>query len=165
MSSTKDGSEPTSSSFEPISATVSEHIAARRLGLSVDTLRRDRRLGQLGIPFVKYGSGKCGAVRYDLADLERFIESKKRRTLPSPVVEVQAPARPVMPALPQIEADELPEEPVDRVVRAPPAAPRRHYRSSWEALAEAAMSEEPEPDPLATGRSPRHRTPGGYFSG
>jgi hypothetical protein len=29
----------------------------------VDTLRRDRRLGQLGIPFVKYGVGKTSARR------------------------------------------------------------------------------------------------------
>ena len=163
MSSPSGSSEQLSSGSEPISAAVSEHVAARRLGLSVDTLRRDRRLGQLGIPFVKYGSGKCGAVRYDLADLERFIESKKRRTLPSPVVEVQAPARPAMPALPQIEPDELPEEPVAKRID-PPMPVRRHYRSPWEALAEH-YTEEPEPDPFATGRSPRHRTPGGYFSG
>src|SRR6516225_11447015 len=102
MTSKMDGLAPAQISSEPISASVSEFIAARRLGLSVDTLRRDRRLGQLGIPFVKYGTGKCGAVRYDLADLERFIESKKRRTLPvaRPVVEVRAPATPVAPGLP-----------------------------------------------------------------
>ena len=117
-------------SFEPISGAVSEHIAARRLGLSVDTLRRDRRLGQLGIPFVKYGSRKCGAVRYDLADLERFIAESKRRTLPSPVVKVQAPARPVMPALPPIEPEELPELPPERIDPQMPTRPK----SPWEIL-------------------------------
>ena len=144
MSSPSGSSEQISSGSEPISAAVSEHVAARRLGLSVDTLRRDRRLGQLGIPFVKYGSGKCGAVRYDLADLQLFIESKKRRALPKPVVEVQAPPPPVMPALPRVEPEELPE-PVERIdpplpVRRPPP------RTPWEALEQAAMAEEPEPD-------------------
>jgi len=57
-----DGSEQPRGVSEPISVSVSEYIAARRLGLSVDTLRRDRRLGQLGIPFVKYGRGKCGTT-------------------------------------------------------------------------------------------------------
>ena len=161
MSSTKDGSEPTSSSFEPISVTVSEHIAARRLGLSVDTLRRDRRLGQLGIPFVKYGSRKCGAVRYDLADLERVIAESKRRTLPSPVVKVQAPARPVMPALPPIEPEELPEPPIERID--PPMPTRRptYHRSPWDALTERYL-EKPEDDPFATG-SPKRRRPAAYF--
>jgi len=149
-------------SFEPISGAVSEHIAARRLGLSVDTLRRDRRLGQLGIPFVKYGTGKCGAVRYDMADLETFIESKKRRTLRRPVMEVQAPAGPVMPALPQIEPEELPEPPVEQLNPSLPV--RRHYRSPWDALIERYV-EKPEDDPFATGRSPKRRGPAGYFSG
>ena len=159
MSSTKDGSEPTSSSFEPISVTVSEHIAARRLGLSVDTLRRDRRLGQLGIPFVKYGSRKCGAVRYDLADLERFIAESKRRTLPSPVVKVQAPARPVMPALPPIEPEELPELPPERIDPQMPTRPK----SPWEIMAEHYAEEE---DPFALARRPApRRSPAGYFSG
>jgi hypothetical protein len=149
MSATKDGSEPTSSSFEPISVTVSEHIAARRLGLSVDTLRRDRRLGQLGIPFVKYGSGKCGAVRYDMADLARFLAERKRRgTRP---IEVQAPVAPAATVPMPVEPAEPPEEPVEVVVRTPPSASRRHYRSPWEALAEAAMAAEPEEDPFASG--------------
>jgi hypothetical protein len=139
-------------------------VAARRLGLSVDTLRRDRRLGQLGIPFVKYGTGKCGAVRYDLADLERFIESRKQRTLPRPVVEGRAPA-PVMPALPPIEPfEEVEQEPVKRID--PPMPVRRSPpRNRWDAMAERYM-DEPEEDPFAQGgRSPQRRGPAGYFSG
>jgi len=172
MGSTMDGFEaiPSGSAqpggtFEPISGAVSEFVAARRLGLSVDTLRRDRRLGQLGIPFVKYGSGKCGAVRYDMADLERFIESKKRRTLPvaRPVVEVRAPATPVAPGLPAIDQEELPELPVERID--PPMPVRRSPpRSMWDALADR-YAEEPEDDPFAKGRSPQRRGPSGYFSG
>jgi len=96
-----------------------------------------------------------------MADLERFVESKKRRALPKPVVEVQAPA---MPALPLVEPEELPEPAAERID--PPSSRRpAYYRNPWEALAEAAMSEEPEPDPFATGRSPKRRGPGGYFSG
>ena len=84
------GSEQISGSSAPISVAVTERVAAMRLGLSVDTLRRDRRLGHLGIPYVKYGSGKRGRVRYDSADLDRFLEARKRRALP-PVVAPQPP--------------------------------------------------------------------------
>src|SRR5215467_12946889 len=72
---------PTSESSEPFpssSGAVSEHIAARRLGVSLDMLRRDRRTGKLGIPFIKIGEGKRGLVRYDLADLERWVSQRKR---------------------------------------------------------------------------------------
>ena len=133
------------------SGAVSEFVAACRLGLSVETLPRDRRIGQLGIPFVKYGSGRCGAVRYDLVDLERFIESKKRRTLPKPIiVEVQAP---VIPGLPPVEP-----EPVAERIDPPMPVRRSSPRTMWDAIA-ARYTEEPEPDPFATGRPPRHRTP------
>src|SRR5215831_12063891 len=74
MASTGDSSEP----FPSSSGAVSEHIAARRLGVSLDMLRRDRRTGKLGIPFIKIGEGKRGLVRYDLADLERWVAEKKR---------------------------------------------------------------------------------------
>jgi hypothetical protein len=143
------------------SGAVSEFVAACRLGLSVETLPRDRRIGQLGIPFVKYGSGRCGAVRYDLVDLERFIESKKRRPLPvaRPVIEVQAPALPVMPALPPIEPEELPELPPERIDPQMPTRPK----SPWEIMAEHYAEEE---DPFALARRPApRRSPAGYFSG
>jgi len=89
-----EGSGPISLSSEPVSVAVNEHVAARRLGLSVDTLRRDRRLGHLGIPFIKIGSGKHGTVRYDLVDLDRFLEARKRRTLPpapQPLTPIEQP--------------------------------------------------------------------------
>ena len=44
----------------------------------MDVLRRDRRTGKLGIPFIKIGEGKRGLVRYDLADLERWVAERKR---------------------------------------------------------------------------------------
>src|SRR5215469_10529237 len=70
--------DSTSEPFPNSSGAVSEHIAARRLGVSLDMLRRDRRTGKLGIPFIKIGEGKRGLVRYDLADLERWVAEKKR---------------------------------------------------------------------------------------
>ena len=103
-------SEPISLNSEPLSVAVNEHVAARRVGLSVDTLRRDRRLGHLGIPFIKLGSGKHGVVRYDLADLDRFLEGKKRRTPPqAPQPPVHEP--PVEQPEPAAARHELPVEP------------------------------------------------------
>jgi len=128
-------------------------------------LRYDRRTGKLGIPYAKLGPGKRGLVRYDLADLDVWIESKKRRTLPvaRPVVEVRAPATPVAPGLPAIDQEELPELPVERID--PPMPVRRSPpRSMWDALADR-YAEEPEDDPFAKGRSPQRRGPSGYFSG
>src|SRR5215472_15289187 len=61
-----------------VAGAVSEHVASARLGVSLDVLRRDRRTGKLGIPFIKIGEGKRGLVRYDLADLERWVAERKR---------------------------------------------------------------------------------------
>jgi len=52
---------------------VDEHEAAAILGLSVKTLRRWRWAGR-ELPFVKLGS----AVRYDLADLQAYIDGHRR---------------------------------------------------------------------------------------
>jgi hypothetical protein len=52
---------------------VNEIEAALRLGLSPTTLRRWRWAGK-GPRFLKIG----GAVRYELADLELFIEASRR---------------------------------------------------------------------------------------
>ena len=148
-----------------VAGAVNEHVAAARLGVSLDVLRKDRKLGRLGIPFIKIGEGKRGLVRYDLADLDVWIESKKRRTLPvaRPVAEVRAPATPVAPGLPAIDQEELPELPVERID--PPMPVRRSPpRSMWDALADR-YAEEPEDDPFAKGRSPQRRGPSGYFSG
>ena len=160
---TGDTSEP----FPSTSGAVSEHIAARRLGVSLDTLRRDRRTGRLGIPFIKIGEGKRGLVRYDLADLERWVAEKKRvgrapasQALP-PVMEPPTGDQHTMP----------PEQPIEPRAQEPdavePPAPRRPSppRTMWEALAGTAQAEaEDEPFPVA-GRSAPRRVPGGYFGG
>jgi hypothetical protein len=149
-------SAPISLSSEPISVAVNEYVAARRLGLSVDTLRRDRRLGHLGIPYVKYGSGKRGRVRYDSADLDRFIETKKRRALP-PVAAPQPP-EPVAEPEPSV----VPEPCIDE-----PPSPRRPLppRTMWEALAEAVLAEPEDDDPFRSNVATRPHRPGGYFGG
>lgn len=54
---------------------LDEHAAARRLGLSVKTLRRWRWAGR-GPRFVKLGA----AVRYVQADLDTFIDIGRRRS-------------------------------------------------------------------------------------
>jgi hypothetical protein len=134
-----------------VAGAVNEHVAAARLGVSLDVIRRDRRTGQLGIPYIKLGPGKRGLVRYDLDDLDRWVASKKQVGKRS-VVEAQVPVAPV----------EQVEEPVERIdlpmpVRRPPP------RTPWEALAER-YAEEPEDDPFAqAGRTPQRRGPAGYF--
>src|SRR5215468_3500261 len=104
---TGDSSEQFPSSSEPISGAVSEHVAARRLGVSLNMLRRDRRTGKRGIPFIKIGEGKRGLVRYDLADLERWVEEKKRVG--------RAPASQALPVVaePAEEPAMQPEQPVE----------------------------------------------------
>jgi hypothetical protein len=195
MSETTGGSEQPSEAFEPlsgaVSGAVSEYVAARRLGLSVDALRRDRRLGQLGIPFVKYGEGKRGAVRYDLADLERFIESRKQRGA-RPIETARAPVPPTIalpvepePAAPAIEPAPLPlPQPTCQHGLGPGGSacdeagilPRSlskderraaAFRRVQELLAWEPEDIEPEDiDPFASaGRAPQRRGPGGYFSG
>ena len=153
-------SEQVSRSSEPISVAVTERVAARRLGLSVDTLRRDRRTGHLGIPYIKLGEGKRGLVRYDLVDLDKFLEGKKRRTPPpapqppvhEPAVQQATSERDASAALPEPCADE-------------PPSPRRSLppRTMWEALAETALAE-PEDDPFAAaGRAAPRRQGSGYW--
>src|SRR5262249_56113471 len=115
MATPDGGSERISGRSEPISMAVTEYVAARRLGLSVDTLRRDRRLGHLGIPFIKLGEGKRGLVRYDLADLERWVEVRKKvgRGTASqarpPVVEPPIAAQPTEQLPPPLPPPTLPQ--------------------------------------------------------
>jgi excisionase family DNA binding protein len=54
---------------------MTEREAAERLGLSVRTLQKWRLLGS-GPEFLKLGH----AVRYDPEDLERYVESARRRS-------------------------------------------------------------------------------------
>ena len=58
---------------------MTETETARLLGLKVATLRRWRWAGK-GPRFLKLG----GAVRYDPADLEAFIEQSRRRSTSDP---------------------------------------------------------------------------------
>jgi hypothetical protein len=120
-------------------------------------LRRDRRTGKLGIPFIKIGEGKRGLVRYDLADLERWVAEKKRVG--------RAPASQALPVV--AEPAEQPDQPpaqepdADKLV-----GPRRTSppRTPWEALAETVLAET-EDDPFASNVVTRRRGPGGYFGG
>ena len=150
---TGDSSEPFPSSSEPISGAVSEHIAARRLGVSLDMLRRDRRTGKLGIPFIKLGEGKRGLVRYDLADLDLWVETKKQTG--------RGPASHPLPVV--VEAAEASETVEPRTPE--PSARRRPSppRTPWEALAETVLAE-PEDDPFAVaGRAaPRRQGSGDW---
>jgi hypothetical protein len=130
---------------------VTDRVAAARLGFSVDMLRRDRRTGKLGVPFVRIGEGKRCLIRYDLDDLDRWIAERKQVGKAEPWVVEQVDEPPAAPE---------PEEPVARAT----STPRRHYRSPWEELAAAAM-DKPEEDPFAVGRPGPRRTPGGYFNG
>jgi hypothetical protein len=151
-----DHSEPILLTSEPISVAVNEYVAARRLGLSVDTLRRDRRLGHLGIPFIKIGSGKHGTVRYDLVDLGRFLEARKRRALP-PVAAPEPPVeQPEPPGVSEQRAEMCAEEP-PRPCPSPPRTP-------WGTLAETVQIE-PEDDPFRSNVVTRRRGPIGYFGG
>jgi len=54
---------------------VNEKNVAKIMAWSVQTLRNHRHLGK-GIPYIKCGR----SVRYDLEDLDRYVQSKKIRT-------------------------------------------------------------------------------------
>jgi hypothetical protein len=160
MPKVADSSAPISPSSGPISVAVNEYVAARRLGLSVDTLRRDRRLGHLGIPFIKIGSGKHSTVRYDLVDLDGYVAARKRRTLP------QAPQPPVYEPPVAEPAAEMPATPVELRAHEPePPAPRRPSppRTPWEALAETVLAEPEEEEPFPADRAAPRRQGSGYW--
>ena len=58
---------------------MTESDAAEYLNLAVSTLRRWRWAGR-GVPFIKIG----GAVRYDLQDLDGYIEAGRRFSTSDP---------------------------------------------------------------------------------
>ena len=162
---------PTSESSEPFpssSGAVSEHIAARRLGVSLDMLRRDRRTGKLGIPFIKIGEGKRGLVRYDLADLERWVSQRKRvgRALAAqarplvnePAVSELPGIQPEPPVAPELE----PELPVSIPEISAPSR-RSPPRTMWEALAETVLAEPEEEEPFPADRAAPRRQGSGYW--
>ena len=65
--------------FQTPKTLINETEAALRLGLSPTTLRRWRWAGK-GPSFLKIG----GAVRYELAILEAFIEASRRSSTSDP---------------------------------------------------------------------------------
>jgi hypothetical protein len=135
---------------------VSEHIAAARLGVSLSTLRRDRKDGRLGgVPFLKYGEGRRSAVRYVVADLENFIAAKRRRAVP-PLPET----KPVV----EIEPVPIPDPPAPELAQ-PSADARRAaaLRRIEELTARAKVVEMPD-DPFASASRPSPHRPGGYWS-
>jgi hypothetical protein len=145
-----------------VASAVNEHVAAARLGVSLDVLRKDRKSGRLGIPFIKIGEGKRGLVRYDLTDLERWVAEKKRVGR-MPAARIKHPG--VEEAVEQPEPPVEPRAPEPVLAEPPPLSRRSPPRTIWEALAETALAE-PEDDPFATaGRAAPRRVPGGYFSG
>lgn len=62
----------------PAPINFSEGAAARFIGVSVMTLRRDRRDGRLGIPFIRIG----GRVLYPRGPLEKWNADHTRVTSP-----------------------------------------------------------------------------------
>lgn len=54
--------------------------AAQYIGVSVDLLQKWRTLG-IGIPYIKLGESHSSLVRYDIEDLNRYLESLKIKTL------------------------------------------------------------------------------------
>ncbi len=47
------------------------------LGIPAGTLRRWRSVG-MEIPYIKLGTGKNSTVRYDLRDIDRYIDERRR---------------------------------------------------------------------------------------
>jgi len=60
---------------------VSPSQAAKIIGLQSATLEKDRRLGHLGIPFVKAGR----RILYQFSDLQDWLEKNKQTTSRSEV--------------------------------------------------------------------------------
>lgn len=53
---------------------VSKDIAAKLIGIQSPSLDKDRRIGHLGIPFVKAGT----RVLYCVDDLKKWLDANKR---------------------------------------------------------------------------------------
>jgi hypothetical protein len=150
---------------------VSERIVAARLGVSVDTVRRDRRDGRLGgIPFMKLGEGRRGLIRYDLAELEKFVEARKRAGRVPPQAAAPQPPPVAQAASIREQRDEglaqpavQPEPCVDKPVPEPPEPPRRP--SPWDVfIPRADADDDPPDDPFAAaGRSAPRRQGSGYW--
>jgi len=55
---------------------IDEKGLAEITGLALQTLRNARFLRR-GIPYIRLGSGKRAAIRYDLADVEAFLQEHR----------------------------------------------------------------------------------------
>jgi len=56
---------------------TTEQVAAM-LGLRPNTLEIQRHKGRHTIPFIKFGTARCGTVRYQRADVEAWLAERKR---------------------------------------------------------------------------------------
>lgn len=63
----------------PETLAVNPERAAEAIGLQAPSLEKDRRIGHLGIPFVKAGR----RVIYRLADLKEWLEEQKQTPTPT----------------------------------------------------------------------------------
>jgi hypothetical protein len=92
-------------------------------------------------------------VRYDLADLDQWVETKKRVGRAAPQVEPTGPDPITAPAEPI-----APPEPVEPELPEPLRVPRRP-RSVWDAIIPA----DDEPEPFAAAGRPAPRRDSGYW--
>jgi hypothetical protein len=56
---------------------LTETETSTYLGIPVGTLRRWRSVG-MEIPYIKLGAGRNSSVRYDLRDLDLYIDDRRR---------------------------------------------------------------------------------------
>ena len=56
---------------------LSETETSLYLGIPAGTLRRWRSVG-MEIPYIKLGTGRNSTVRYDLRDIDRYIDERRR---------------------------------------------------------------------------------------
>lgn len=54
--------------------------AAEYLGISVDLLQKWRSNG-MGIPYIKLGESSSSLIRYDIEELNKYIQSKCIKTM------------------------------------------------------------------------------------
>lgn len=55
---------------------INEKQLANMTGLSIQTLRNHRHKCT-GIPYIKLGGSIRGAIRYDLNDIEKYVQNRR----------------------------------------------------------------------------------------
>jgi excisionase family DNA binding protein len=63
-----------------ISKYLSPKETAKYLGVSVELLQKWRSNG-VGIPFMKLGESTSSLIRYDIDELNKYLQTKKIKTL------------------------------------------------------------------------------------